>query len=84
MSNVGIFKIEYQKKTQGKRTITKKIFHFICEFQVEKNNTIEKLIHYKKLYKDFNYYFCEADNDGYYYYNTNKKRIQLEGGGNSG
>lgn len=77
MNKIGIFLVSYKKIDNGKKWRTLKEFTFICEFEVNDKNLFERVKHYKNLYKDFNYYFCEYDN-GYYYFNSSKKRIELE------
>lgn len=72
MIKVGIFKIDYKKiDCKNGKTRLKKVYIFIQEL------TTDNLLEVYKIYPFFNnFYICEFDN-GYYYFNSSKRRIAL-------
>lgn len=72
----GIFKVEYVRISQGKRIVTKRIYHLIKEYRYNKENETALFLEHKRIYKDFNYYFCSVnENEQYYYFNTSKNKV---------
>lgn len=75
MYKVGVFKIEYRKVKQGKRTVTKKVLFFIEEvFTKNETKTVNELA---KVYRDWCYYFCEVKaNEDYFFFPSRQGKMR--------
>ena len=75
---VGIFKIIYHKETKDNKTRITKQFFKVCEYKTNKQNQTKDFIRYKKLYRDWDFYFCDVPiNENYYYFNSSKNKIYI-------
>ncbi len=76
MKKIAVFKIEYRKRKSKKgKVTTKKVYYFITEYNIA--STIDMINIYKTYSLFNNYYVCEKDERGYYFFNSNKKRKEL-------
>lgn len=76
MKKIAVFKIEYRKRKSKKgKVTTKKVYYFITECNI--TSTLEMINIYKTYSLFDNYYVCEKDEKGYYFFNSSKKRKEL-------